>query len=51
MRGRVGDSPVVGTGVFADNASCAVSCTGVGEDFLRTRLARTASFQGSIMNR
>jgi len=44
MPGRVGDSPVVGAGVFADNASCAVSCTGVGEQFLRTSLARMAAF-------
>lgn len=43
MSGRVGDSPVIGAGVFADNASCAISCTGVGEDFLRTSLARTAA--------
>lgn len=42
--GRVGDSPIVGAGTFADNASCAVSCTGVGEDFLRTSLARTVAF-------
>lgn len=41
--GRVGDSPIIGAGTFADNASCAVSCTGVGEDFIRTSLARTAS--------
>jgi beta-aspartyl-peptidase (threonine type) len=44
LPGRVGDSPVVGAGVFADNASCAVSCTGVGEHFLRTSLARTVGF-------
>ncbi len=43
MSGRVGDSPVIGAGVYADNESCAVSCTGVGEAFLRTSLARTAS--------
>lgn len=42
--GRVGDSPIIGAGTFADNASCAVSCTGIGEDFLRTALARTAAF-------
>jgi beta-aspartyl-peptidase (threonine type) len=42
--GRVGDSAVIGAGVFADNASCAVSCTGIGEHFLRTALARTAAF-------
>ncbi len=44
MRGRVGDSPVIGAGVFADNDSCAVSCTGTGEHFLRTSLARTAAY-------
>jgi beta-aspartyl-peptidase (threonine type) len=44
MPGRVGDSPVIGAGVFADNESCAISCTGVGEQFLRTSLARTAAF-------
>jgi L-asparaginase / beta-aspartyl-peptidase len=43
MSGRVGDSPVIGAGVFADNDSCAISCTGHGEQFLRTSLARTAS--------
>lgn len=33
--GRVGDSPVIGAGTYADNASCAVCCTGEGEYFLR----------------
>ncbi len=42
-RGRGGDSPVIGAGTFADNVSCAISCTGVGEHFLRTALARTAA--------
>lgn len=41
--GRIGDSPVIGAGVWADNATCAVSCTGVGEDFMRTVLAKTAA--------
>jgi L-asparaginase / beta-aspartyl-peptidase len=35
MRGRVGDVPVIGAGVYADNESCAVSCTGWGEGLLR----------------
>jgi beta-aspartyl-peptidase (threonine type) len=39
--GRVGDSPVIGAGVFADNESCAVSATGYGEEFLRTVLSKT----------
>ena len=33
--GRVGDSPMIGAGTFADNATCAVSCTGSGEFFIR----------------
>lgn len=33
--GRVGDSPVIGAGTWADDATCAVSCTGHGEFFLR----------------
>lgn len=39
--GRVGDSPIIGAGVFADDVSCAVSSTGVGEDFMRTVLAKS----------
>jgi len=41
--GRVGDSAVIGAGTFADNANCAISCTGVGEHFLRASLAKTAA--------
>ncbi len=33
--GRVGDTPVIGAGTFADNATCAVSATGHGEIFMR----------------
>ncbi len=33
--GRIGDSSVIGSGTYADNATCAVSCTGYGEVFLR----------------
>jgi isoaspartyl peptidase/L-asparaginase-like protein (Ntn-hydrolase superfamily) len=39
MPGRVGDSPVPGAGTWADDATCAVSATGVGEAFLRTAFA------------
>ena len=35
LAGRVGDSPLIGAGTFADNASCAVSATGDGEYFIR----------------
>ena len=41
--GRVGDSPIIGSGVYADNDTCAISCTGYGEDFMRTALAKTVS--------
>lgn len=32
---RVGDSPIIGAGTYANDASCAVSCTGHGESFIR----------------
>ena len=37
--GRIGDSPVIGAGTFADNESCAVSATGHGEYFIRYQVA------------
>lgn len=37
--GRIGDSPVIGAGTWADNRTCAVSCTGHGEYFLRLAMA------------
>jgi beta-aspartyl-peptidase (threonine type) len=39
--GRVGDSPIVGSGVYADNETCAVSATGYGEDFMRSVISKT----------
>ena len=39
MWGRIGDSPVIGAGTYADNNSCAVSCTGHGEYFIRHAVA------------
>ncbi len=38
--GRVGDTPIIGAGTFADNRSCAVSSTGWGEYFIRLTIAR-----------
>lgn len=35
LPGRVGDTPIVGAGTYADNATCAVSATGHGEFFIR----------------
>jgi beta-aspartyl-peptidase (threonine type) len=39
LPGRVGDSPIIGAGTYADNASCAVSATGHGEFFIRFAVA------------
>jgi len=39
--GRVGDTPIIGAGVYADNETCAVSATGFGEDFMRAVMAKT----------
>jgi len=41
--GRVGDSPVIGAGTYANNATCAVSATGDGEYFIRAAVAHDAS--------
>ncbi len=38
--GRIGDSPIIGAGTYASNRSCAVSCTGVGEQYIRNTVAR-----------
>jgi beta-aspartyl-peptidase (threonine type) len=42
LPGRVGDSPLIGCGTYADNALGAVSCTGTGEAIIRIVLARRA---------
>ena len=39
MPGRVGDSPLIGAGTYANDASCAVSATGIGEYFIRNVVA------------
>jgi beta-aspartyl-peptidase (threonine type) len=41
--GRVGDSPVIGAGTYANNKTCAISCTGHGELFLRAVVAYDVS--------
>ncbi|MBK6445812.1 MAG: isoaspartyl peptidase/L-asparaginase [Bacteroidetes bacterium] len=41
--GRIGDSPVIGAGTYANDATCAVSCTGHGEFFLRAVVAYDVS--------
>ena len=37
--GRIGDSPIIGAGTYANNKTCAVSCTGSGEYFMRSVVA------------
>jgi beta-aspartyl-peptidase (threonine type) len=39
MKGRIGDSPIIGAGTYADNNTCAVSATGHGEYFIRNVVA------------
>ena len=39
MLGRVGDSPIIGAGTYADNEAAAISCTGHGEFFIRYAVA------------
>lgn len=41
--GRVGDSPMIGAGNYANNRTCAVSCTGSGEYFIRGVVAYDVS--------
>ncbi len=40
LRGRIGDSPLIGAGTYASARSCAVSATGIGEYFIRLAAAR-----------
>ena len=41
--GRIGDSPVIGSGTYANNKTCAISCTGHGEMFIRAVAAYDVS--------
>jgi len=41
--GRVGDSPIIGAGTYADNETCGISCTGHGEYFIRYAVAHDVS--------
>ncbi|WP_454063227.1 isoaspartyl peptidase/L-asparaginase family protein [Candidatus Nitrospira salsa] len=44
LPGRVGDSPLIGSGVFADNTAGAVSMTGLGEGIMRLVMAKQISY-------
>lgn len=48
--GRVGDSPVIGAGTYADNDGCAVSCTGHGEYFIRHVVAYNLSTRVKLLH-
>lgn len=41
--GRIGDSPIIGSGTYANNSTCAISCTGHGELFLRSVVGHDVS--------
>lgn len=41
--GRIGDCPIIGAGTYADNNTCAISCTGWGEFFIRLSMAKSVS--------
>jgi beta-aspartyl-peptidase (threonine type) len=43
--GRIGDSPIIGAGTYADNATCALSATGQGEYFIRAAVAHDVAAQ------
>lgn len=48
--GRVGDSPLIGAGTYANNQTCAVSCTGYGEEFIRSVVAHDVSARMEYLN-
>ena len=48
--GRIGDTPILTAGTYADNATCAVSCTGTGEDFIRNAVAYDVSARMRYQN-
>jgi beta-aspartyl-peptidase (threonine type) len=51
--GRIGDTPIVGAGTWADDATCAVSGTGKGEEFLRhtvaVRISDLMAYRGATL--
>jgi len=50
MVGRLGDSPIIGAGTYADNESCAISATGHGEFFIRYCVAHEISARMRFLN-
>ena len=48
--GRIGDSPLIGAGTYADNQSCAISATGHGEYFIRAAVAHDICARSRYLN-
>lgn len=52
--GRIGDTPIIGAGTYANNNTCAISCTGHGEFFMRSVVAYDISclmeYKGLLLN-
>lgn len=48
--GRIGDSPIIGAGTYADNATCAISATGHGEYFIRYNVTYDISARMKYLN-
>ncbi|WP_417734759.1 isoaspartyl peptidase/L-asparaginase family protein [Rosistilla oblonga] len=50
MVGRVGDSPIIGAGTYADNRGCAISATGSGEEYIRHGIAAQVNWRMRFAN-
>ena len=51
LPGRVGDSPIIGAGTYAHHSTCAISCTGYGEYFIRYVAAHTVHLKMLYQNK
>jgi beta-aspartyl-peptidase (threonine type) len=47
---RIGDAPIIGAGTYANNVTCAISCTGWGEFYIRLVLAKSVSDRMELAN-
>jgi L-asparaginase / beta-aspartyl-peptidase len=48
--GRIGDSPIIGAGTYANNNTCGISCTGWGEYFIRLVMSKSVSDRMELAN-
>jgi len=48
---RIGDSPIIGSGTYAENLVCAISCTGRGEEFIKNVIAYDIAAQMKYQNK